>query len=325
MVVKEKLNPKKWEIGDTFYIKIENNEKYKGRYLLFTKVDVTTWGTKTCFIPIFLVRITQNDILPQTNEELENLEAVKTNLCFWENRFWPMHGNMDLSEEIRIKSQVPFYPDEYGYLHTNRIAIVITRKSSIPEEFNYLGNFIVQNPKEEYIPFSTHNVPLIYREPIEEELIDSYEAFNKRNSQMYRVSYAMEKRSEWRNTNVLMNKYFKKDEEEYMKQYNVSDEKEVIKKIKEVYKRNSKKYKEEQEVLRETYKELVEYLLSIYNMPMVFITLAKLQLKKGILTEEVKKNALESIEIEQEEYKNNSKALKKLNQLEELKKKLINF
>ena len=62
---------------------------------------------------------------------------------------------------------------------------------------------------------------------------------------MYRVSYAMEKRSEWRNTNVLMNKYFKKDEEE-------------------------------QEVLRETYKELVEYLLSIYNIPMVFITLAKL-------------------------------------------------
>jgi len=39
----------------------------------------------------------------------------------------------------------------------------------------------------------------------------------------------------------------------------------------------------------------------------------------------LRKNALESIEIEQEEYKNNSKALKKLNELEELKKELINF
>lgn len=325
MDVKEKESPRKWEMGDTFYVKIENNKKYKGRYLIFTKVDVTAWRTETCLIPIFLVKITPNKVLPTTKEEIDKLEPVKTDIEIWENRFLPMHGNIDREQEIKEKSKVKFYPDEYGYLFSNRVAIVMTRKSTVPEEFKYLGNFMIELPKEEFVPFTTYNLPLLYKQSIEDYLLRHYEFFNLKTSPMFSVKTAMERRGAWRQINYMVNSYFESGNKEYSKSYNYISKEEVIKKVKEEYKKSLKNNSKEQDAIKETYRNLTDYLVNIDNMPIVFTALAEQQLKRGMLLDEVKKNALESIEVEEELFKDVENYSKRKKELERLKNKIMEY
>ena len=75
-MIKEKESPKNWLINDTFYLKITNNEMYNGKYLIFNKVGERTSAGKTPF-PVFRAKITNDERLPKTKEELEKYSQKK--------------------------------------------------------------------------------------------------------------------------------------------------------------------------------------------------------------------------------------------------------
>lgn len=108
-----------WEIGDTYAYKIEKGQ-YKGQYLILRKVKNSTYSNNTRYqSAIIYVQITVDKKMPQSREELENLEYII--LC--------NYGN------VRHEYKMHLYQ--------------IPRKTS--EKLTYLGNFInVKTPKDEY-------------------------------------------------------------------------------------------------------------------------------------------------------------------------------
>ena len=88
--MKDKTNPWNWEIGDTFYLKLEGleDEEFNNRYLIFIKMGEEEYRVHG--LPVFYVKITKNDVLPKTKEEIDRLEFVQTSVEFWENRFKPL-------------------------------------------------------------------------------------------------------------------------------------------------------------------------------------------------------------------------------------------
>ena len=88
--MKDKSNPWNWEIGDTFYLKLEGleDEEFNNRYLIFIKID--NYEYRVHGLPIFYVKITKNDTLPKTKEEIDDLEFIQTSFVLWEERFKPL-------------------------------------------------------------------------------------------------------------------------------------------------------------------------------------------------------------------------------------------
>ena len=146
---------KTWKKWDTFYYKIESENKLiNNRYLLFVKVDDTQWYEKySC--PIFRVLITKNDKLPTSFEEVNNLEHVQTSQVYWYERWnsTDLH-NMDYYHVIKERCNMKYYPDELNFLKIYPASIVIDSRKNLPDNWHYLGNYPITNfPKDEYVPF----------------------------------------------------------------------------------------------------------------------------------------------------------------------------
>ena len=146
---------KTWKKWDTFYYKIESENKLiNNRYLLFVKVDDTQWYEKySC--PIFRVLITKNDKLPTSFEEVNNLEHVQTSQVYWYKRCdSPDLHNMDYYRVIKERCNMKCYPDELNFLKRYPASIVIDSRKNLPDNWHYLGNYPITNfPKDEYVPF----------------------------------------------------------------------------------------------------------------------------------------------------------------------------
>ena len=146
---------KTWKKWDTFYYKIESENKLiNNRYLLFVKVDDTQWYEKySC--PIFRVLITKNDKLPTSFEEVNNLEHVQTSQVYWYKRCdSPDLHNMDYYRVIKERCNMKYYPDELNFLKIYPASIVIDSRKNLPDNWHYLGNYPITNfPKDEYVPF----------------------------------------------------------------------------------------------------------------------------------------------------------------------------
>ena len=146
---------KTWKKWDTFYYKIESENKLiNNRYLLFVKVDDTQWYEKySC--PIFRVLITKNDKLPTSFEEVNNLEHVQTSQVYWYERWnsTDLH-NMDCYQTIKERCNMKYYADELNFLKIYPASIVIDSRKNLPDNWHYLGNYPITNfPKDEYVPF----------------------------------------------------------------------------------------------------------------------------------------------------------------------------
>ena len=146
---------KTWKKWDTFYYKIESENKLiNNRYLFFVKVDDTQWYEKySC--PIFRVLITKNDKLPTSFEEVNNLEHVQTSQVYWYKRCdSPDLHNMDYYRVIKERCNMKCYPDELNFLKIYPASIVIDSRKNLPDNWHYLGNYPITNfPKDEYVPF----------------------------------------------------------------------------------------------------------------------------------------------------------------------------
>ena len=145
---------------------IKNTEykKENGKYLIFIYDDYAKDELSRSY-PVFRVKITKDKKLPQTKEELENLEYVITRVktVEWEL----MLSTKDKHQEI-IDLQ-----DEWGYLYDYKIKIYTTYKSKPAEDLIYLGNFQLTLPKREYFPYPC-NIELHLWDNILERVLQKY-------------------------------------------------------------------------------------------------------------------------------------------------------
>lgn len=187
----EKRDPKTWEIGDVFALEINNpnNSVYDGKYFIFIKENERNWVNNKK-IPIFRIKITPNKILPKTKDEIEELEYVQTWLVLWEERFLPFVSGPELENEIERRKNMTYYPDEFGYLSQYLISVIVTSKRQVPKNFQYLGNYMISSPKDEYVPFDLGNTCCEYFKNITSVLVADYIRYNKKDPSIYNMEHA---------------------------------------------------------------------------------------------------------------------------------------
>lgn len=215
--MKDKSNPWNWEIGDTFYLKLEGleDEEFNNRYLIFVKID--NYEYRVHGLPIFYVKITKDDTLPKTKEEIDDLEFIQTSFVLWEERFKPLR-----KEEIKKLGEITFYPDDLGLLSVYRVAIWITQKRSVPEGFHYLGNHNIQKPEKEYIPF-TGRLITISNQELMIQFVKFYKNYNLKQSGIYIPEVAYQRRKEREEIDREMEKYLKNFREQEAKKTQEKD------------------------------------------------------------------------------------------------------
>lgn len=166
----------KLENGDTFYYQINNYSKeLDGKYMIFIAAgDCTTQ-------PMFRVKVTNSNKLPQTQTELEMLKYARIGIRIWEKRFFPLSAKCSIIELIKERSKTKFFPDENGILYLYQVGISGTTARSVPNEWNYLGKFKLTVPFDEYIPFQKLDIWGFKWDYGKKALIDKYLRYNSKN------------------------------------------------------------------------------------------------------------------------------------------------
>lgn len=177
-MVKDKSDKAKignWIDGDTFALKIENSEypEYNGKYIILINTTIKKDGWKMSRTKkVFRAKLTQNNEIPKTKEEIEFLKYIKTGWCGY------------LSENYKFPKETQLLqPDEYHMIY-KYVFIIHSSRYKIPEELIYLGNYDIKVPENEYIPKSQHegSFPFdwknIFDETIQEKLIVKYKGIN---------------------------------------------------------------------------------------------------------------------------------------------------
>ncbi len=140
--------------------------------------------------PIFRIKISDNNILPKSIEELEKLEFIKTELVVKEGRFYPLEGRINPKKLIKERKKVKIYPDEFGYLYTYQFVCFSLTKALVNQIMIYLGNFNCEIPKDEFIPFDWMNIPSANIKYIQETVLYTYEHYNLRKAPIYNKKMA---------------------------------------------------------------------------------------------------------------------------------------
>ncbi len=138
-----------WKIGDTFAYKLDGEaaeEKgWNGEYAIIIKVDNIVYD-KTYTIPEVWIKITQNKKLPETEEEINKLPFLISDVCtygqYLSDNYWK-------TKNYKIDLQL-FHDHEF--LLSYRWGIFNSSKRIIPKELKLLGNFQhIIPPKNEYL------------------------------------------------------------------------------------------------------------------------------------------------------------------------------
>ena len=209
-IIKEKKHPKNWVNGDTFILEINSSEypQYNGEYLIFNKVDDYSWGTKSN-LSVFRIKITNDKKIPKSKEELEKLDYIIVRSWVWEERFYPLMGYPERERQIEERSKIKYYPDEFGYLNSYLYVIYVLFPKKVPEGFQYIGNYKLTPPKDEYVPFHKGNYDFSGFNILSDELVSSYHKYNKRNSKIYSEEAAKRRHEIERGALEGANKFFK--------------------------------------------------------------------------------------------------------------------
>lgn len=340
----DKTKRKNWLDGDTFAVKIKDySEEYNGRYLILIK---TSYDDKREYKDTlyFRVKITKNNVLPTTEEELNKLEYIITGNIPYIERLLPLRGLETLKEAIkRVDSENTFYKDEYGYLNEYKMALVMKRGIEY-SNFIYLGNFDLISPKDEYVSDDVWYYYLDKNKDYPEiyyinKLLINYEDNNLKKGYRY-TKKGNEKilRSDQENIEMLFsfNEYMIKHEDEIENNFNFINgwgpklyDSDVALDIKADYKVFLNKSKKNNQSNEEMIKELCDYYEDYINDsidgPLFWIILADLQMKNKLLTKEQKEKALEAIEKDLDNWKDKEKYQERENVLNSLKVKLENY
>lgn len=181
-----KVDIKDWKYGDTFCFDITENDKKK--YLIIYNITNDDNDEKEVYIKI-------SDILPKIIDTkfLNSCEYLCTAMTWFENRYYPINMNETIDEMIERKNKIEYFPDEYGILH---IYIGRLKANKIFNNYvRYIGNFSLDLPKGEFIPWSKDMYPLLLDSDMSIEMfvknmLKAYHNNNLRESKMFNKDYS---------------------------------------------------------------------------------------------------------------------------------------
>lgn len=181
----ENNNYKKWKDGDTFALKIVNcdNSFYNDKFLIlnFIKRDYHL----NVKYPFFRIKIVDN-IDSINKKKLDNPDYIITNI-------FNIAESSAILDEILDENRKK--ADNYGYLYQYQVNILTNSKYNIPNDLIYLGNFKLNEPVNEYIPWTPHNIRFELWKDIVNESVWLYESYNLRKSEFF----DKKKAEEWYN------------------------------------------------------------------------------------------------------------------------------
>jgi len=183
-----------WNIGDVFAYRLESDlAKEKGlfgRYFLIQKVDEGIWHPGH-IVPIVYVKITNDETLPTSAEEYEQLEYIQTIASDFnpslvglitDYQSLPKEEFWKLVEEKRAELEF----DEYGYLPQFRAMLGNTSKRSIPSKLVFIGCFSnTLKPNKEFVPQDKKFIPFSQWKDFENHFIDRYYGHTLRRYRFY--------------------------------------------------------------------------------------------------------------------------------------------
>ena len=157
-----KLYKCEWQVGDLYAYQLTSEQAKEkglfGRYVLIYKIDESTWHPGH-IIPMVRFKLTENDVLPTSEEEINQLQYLK---IFTVN-YNPIPETTEIPKDLldrinRTRAQYrELYGDENGYLHYYRTKLVTTSKRCIPKNLIYMGNYPnLIAPKELTVPQHKH-------------------------------------------------------------------------------------------------------------------------------------------------------------------------
>lgn len=340
----DKTQKKNWREGDTFAVKIENHSKeYDGRYLILIKAsyDDNIECKRTLY---FRVKITKNKAIPTTIEELNDLEYIITGTLTYIERLLPLIGLETLKEAIkRVDSEKKCYKDEYGYLNEYRMALVMKKEDDY-SNFVYLGNFDLTLPRDEYV---SEDIWYYYLENSPENpnlyfinrLLTNYEDNNLRKSEKYiKEKMEMIHKKAQGHVELLYNytENFRRKREEEKKKFSLKNgwgielydcdlALDIEDDFTELYYFYQKKKITKEELVQDMEKKYNKILNNPISGPVFWIILADQQIPNKVLTEYTKEKALESIDLDLENWKNKEGYLEREKILETLKEDLEKY
>lgn len=342
--VVDKTKRKNWIDGDAFAIKIENHSKeYDGRYIILIKTSYNS-----CFnypsVLYFRAKITKSNILPKNEQELNELEYIKTRKMPYIERLLPITGRHTLKEAMeKVDLENTFYKDEYGYL-TEYIVRLSMKRGIDYINFIYLGNYNVLPPKDEYI---SEVVWFYYLEYLSEEpdiyyinsLLNDYEnnnlkkgyrftkegreiIFKRAEEHVYLLYEATEqelKRKQAKKEKYSLKNGWGTDLYECDLAIDIEDD------FTELYNVYMKRKMTKDELVQEMEKRYNNILNDPISGPVFWIILADQQWPNQVLTEYTKAKALEGIEQDLVNWKDKEGYSQRKEELDLLKEELENY
>ena len=328
----DKTKKKNWIDGDTFAVKIENHSKeYDGRYIILIKTSYDTNKESSTYL-YFRAKLTKTIEIPSM-KEINELEYIKVNSFTYEYGLMNYNGELTIEEKNVLKSKT----DEFGYLNAYLFEIWMRRDGDY-SMFNYIGNFDIAEPFDEYIPplAELTNLPNP-RHPEFESFIDvlirCYKNYNLRKSKIYTLKESQKAHEEGR---FLLNAYyFITQNENKIKSSFINGwgpklyDSDVALDIKADYKKYLRTSKKSNQSNEEMIKELCDYYEDYINDsidgPLFWIILSDLQMKNKTLTKKQKKKALEGIEQDLVNWKDKEGYSQRKEELDLLKEELENY
>ena len=326
----DKTNIKNWVDNDVFAVKIENvSEEYNGRYLILIKKDYPLKPKPNSLF--FRAKITEEEGIPKSLEELNKLEYIRTfdYPVSWRFRF----GCKDIEQKELI-------PDEDGNLHTYVFQVPFEEGGDI-SMIDYVGNFNLEDPDDEFIPecpnlYLLPNIcPWLGRSFIE-KLVEDYEGNNLKSFSCY-DDEPSEDETEfddiWKSLeDQLLNNpsFFENMNMTFYHEWGVGlYDSNIASDIKEDYQKLMRKSKK----ANQSHQEIIDSLVSSYEdiikdyscEPIFWMVLANEEMKRKFLTSELKDKALKAIEKDLLNLESYERYEERKQVLEDLKEKLEKY
>lgn len=207
------------ELKKVYAYQIKDSEKYNGRYIVLIKQQRTEDPfTKD----LYKVKLTKDNVLPKTKEEIDKCEFVKMRLIPYELRVFPLSGSLSYEKSIELCKDDTL-PDEDNNLFNYDYEFIFTRKEK-KSSLIYIGEFdVIDKPSYEKRTEKSYCPAYGYISDLECQVLEGYEDNNLRNSIFYKGNERQEYVDQTINTIKEAREFAKKWVEENMKnRYNYS-------------------------------------------------------------------------------------------------------
>ena len=173
------INTKTIKYGDTFALKIDhcNNTYYNGKYLILNYIKDEYHQKLNGYV--FRVKIVDS-IDGVDKKFLDKFQYIITRVTN------VVHSSNILDE---LKKENIKLADQYNYLYQYQVQVFNKR---LLKDLVYLGNFKLEFPKNEYIPWTPYNIDGYYWHQLVNEMVYDYEQYNLQKANLFKLKVAKE-------------------------------------------------------------------------------------------------------------------------------------